>query len=104
MATIAVGVNRSDGLLVELGEKDVSDGAMNALGSRLQEVRKANVQPAFAQSDSRVERSKAVETNIQRRNGRTRTKIAVLLFKDGDECGRHCFSRLTRGELHPGLH
>ena len=86
---------RRDGLLVELGQQNVGDGAMDALGSGFEKVGEADVKLAFAQTNGGVERGEAAEADVERRNGSARAEVAVLLFKDGDECGGHCSSRLT---------
>ena len=85
VAAVAVGVVRGDGLLVELGEKDVRDGAVDGLGRGFEQVGEADVEAAFAETDGGVERGEAAEANVERRNGRAGTEVAVLLFKDGDE-------------------
>jgi hypothetical protein len=74
----------------------VRNGAVDALGSGFQKIGEADVKLAFAQANGCVERSKAAETDIEWRNGSARAKISILLFKYGDECGGHCFFRLTR--------
>ena len=88
VAAIAVGVDAGDGLLVELGEEDVGDGVVDGVGGRLEQVGEADVQAAFAQADGGVERGEAAEADVEWRNGRTRSQVAVLLFEDGDERGR----------------
>jgi len=55
VAAVAVGVGAGDGLLVELGEKDVGDGVMDGLGGVLEDVGEADVQAAFAEADGGVE-------------------------------------------------
>jgi hypothetical protein len=60
-----------------------------------EEIREADVKAAFAETDRGVQRGEAAEADIEGRNGRTRTDAAVLLFKDRDERGVHCGSRLT---------
>ena len=55
VAAVAVGVDAGDGLLVELGEKDVGDGVMDGLGGVLEDVGEADVQAAFAEADGGVE-------------------------------------------------
>ena len=85
VAAVAVGVVRGDGLLVELGEEDVGDGAVDGLGRGFEQVGEADVQVAFAETDGGVERGEATETNVEGRNGRAGTEVAVLLLKDGGE-------------------
>jgi hypothetical protein len=48
VAAVAVGVNAGDGLLVELGEEDVSDGVMDGFRGVLEDVGEADVEAAFA--------------------------------------------------------
>jgi hypothetical protein len=96
MAAVAIGVDGRDGLLVELGQKDVSDSAVHSVRRVFEDVGKADVEATFAQADGGIERGEAAEANVERRNGRAGSKVAVLLFKDGDECGEHYASRLTR--------
>ena len=55
MATVAIGVETSDGLLVELGEKDVGDGVMDGFGCGFEEIGEAHVETAFAKADGGVE-------------------------------------------------
>ncbi len=89
VAAVAVGVGGGDGLLVELGEEDVGDGVVDGLGRVLEEVGEADVEAAFAEADGGVERGEAAETDVEGRHGRAGAEVAVLLFKDGDECGGH---------------
>ncbi len=89
-AAVAVGLRGSDGLLVELGEEDVGDGVVNALGRGLQQVGEADVQVAFAEADGGVERGEAAEADVERGDGSARAELAVLLLEDGYEgvgCG-----------------
>lgn len=85
VAAVAVGVVWGDGLLVELGEEDVRDGAVDRLGCGFEQVGEADVQVAFAETDGGVERGEAAETDVEGWNGRAGTEIAVLLLKDGGE-------------------
>jgi hypothetical protein len=55
VAAVAVGVGWGDGLLIELGEQDVGDGAVDGFRSVLEKVGEANVETAFAKSNSGVE-------------------------------------------------
>ena len=109
VAAVAVGVVRGDGLLVELGEEDVRDGAVDGLGRGFEQVGEADVQVAFAETDGGVERGEATETNVEGRNGRAGTEVAVLLLEDGGEgrrggrCGvkderRDGFRMIVRGQ------
>jgi hypothetical protein len=85
MAAVAVSVEAGDGLLVELGEKDMRDGVMYSLGSRFEQVGEADVQAAFAQADGRVQRSEAAEADIERRDRSAGTEFAILVLEDGDK-------------------
>jgi hypothetical protein len=85
MAAVAVGVSGRDGLSVELGEEDVSDSVVNGLGGWLEQIREADVQTAFAQANSGVERGEATEADVERRDGGAGTQFAVLLFEDSHE-------------------
>ena len=89
VAAVAVGVDGGDGLLVELGEEDVGDGVMDGLGCVLEEIGEADVETAFAEADGGVEGGEAAETDVELRDGRAGTEVAVLLFEDGDERGLH---------------
>jgi hypothetical protein len=55
VAAVAVGVGWGDGFLIELGEQDVGDGAVDGLRSVLEKVGEANVETAFPKSNSGVE-------------------------------------------------
>ncbi len=55
VAAVAVGVDAGDGLLVELGEKDVGDGVVDGVGGVLEDVGETDVQAAFAEADGGVE-------------------------------------------------
>jgi hypothetical protein len=48
VAAVAVGVDAGDGLLVELGEEDVSDCVMDGFRGVLEDVGEADVEAAFA--------------------------------------------------------
>jgi hypothetical protein len=68
----------------------VGDGVVNGVGRGLKQVRETNVEAAFAQADGGVEGGEAAEADVERRDGRTRAEVAVLVFEDGDEGGRCC--------------
>jgi hypothetical protein len=55
VAAVAIGVETSDGLLVELGEEDVGDGVMDGLRCWLEEVGETDMEAAFAKADGGVE-------------------------------------------------
>jgi hypothetical protein len=88
VAAVAIGVDAGDGFLVELGEENVGDGAMDGLGCRLEEIRKTDVEAAFTETDGGVERGETAEADVESGNGRSGTEFAVLLLEDGDEGGR----------------
>ena len=90
VTAIAVGVGRSDGLFIQLGQEDVGDGVVDRVGRGLEQVRETNVEAAFAQADGGVEGGEAAEADVERRDGRTWAEAAVLIFEDGDEGGRRC--------------
>src|SRR6185437_4617440 len=97
MTPVAIGVDGSDGLLVELGQQNMCDRPMNGFRSRLQQIGEANMKPSFAQANRGVQRGEAAKADIERRNRSPRAKVSVLLFKDGDECRGHTLTkRLTR--------
>jgi hypothetical protein len=96
VASVAVGVGGSDGLLVELGEEDVRDGVVNGVGCVLEDVGEADVEAAFAETDGGVKGGESAETDVEGRDGRAGAEVAVLLFKYGDECGGHYVLRLAR--------
>ena len=56
-------VRRIDGLLVEFGEKNMRDGADDALGSAFDEIGEADEDFTFAQADGGVQRCEAAEAN-----------------------------------------
>ncbi|WP_353068921.1 hypothetical protein [Tunturibacter empetritectus] len=87
VAAVAVGVNRRDGLLVELGEEDVGDGVVDGVGRGLEQVGETDVEMAFAQADGGVERGEAAEANVEWGDGGAWTEFAVLLLEDGYEGG-----------------
>jgi hypothetical protein len=86
VAAVAVGVDGGDGLFVELGEEVVGDGVVDGVGCVLKDVGEADVETAFAETDGGVEGGEAAETDVQRRDWGSGPEVAVLLFKDGDEC------------------
>jgi hypothetical protein len=87
VAAVAVGVDAGDGFLVELGEEDVGDGVVNAIGCGLEEVGEADVEAAFAEADGGVERGEAAEADVECGDGGSGAEFAVLVFEDGDERG-----------------
>ena len=89
VAAVTVSVDGGYGLLVELGEEYMRNGVMDGVGCVFEEIRKADVETAFAETNGGVERGEAAETDIERRNGRAGAEVAVLLFKDGDKRGVH---------------
>ncbi|GGA56498.1 hypothetical protein GCM10011507_04770 [Edaphobacter acidisoli] len=76
-------MNGSDGFLVELGQKDVGDGAVNGFWRMFEDVREADVKAAFAQTDGGVERGEAPEADVEEWKGCAWAKFAVLLLEDG---------------------
>jgi len=82
---IAVGVNGSDRLLVELGQKDVGNRVVDVLRRVLEQVGETHVQAAFAEPDGGVERGEAAEADIEGRDGCAGAKLSVLGLEDGDE-------------------
>jgi hypothetical protein len=97
-------VDGGDGLLVELGEEDVSDGVVDGVGGVLEEVGEADVEAAFAQADGGVEAGKAAEADVEGWDWGSGAEVAVLLFKYGDECGGgHCFLKVARRSVGWGV-
>jgi hypothetical protein len=97
VAAVAVGVDASDGLLVELREKDVSNGVVDCFRGGLEDIGEADVKTAFTKADCGVEGGEAAEADLERRDGRAGTEFAVLVFEDGDEgsgCGDFFGARL----------
>jgi hypothetical protein len=90
VAAVAVGVDGGDGLAVELGEEDVRDSVMDGLGRVLEEIREADVETALAKADGGIEGGETAEADVECRDGRARTKVAVLLLKDCNEERLHC--------------
>jgi hypothetical protein len=88
VASVTVGLSGHDGLLVELREKNMGDGVVDGLGGVLEEVGESDVEAAFAEPDCGVERGETAEADVEGRDGRTGTEVAVLVFEDGDERGR----------------
>jgi hypothetical protein len=85
MATVAVGVGGSDGLLVDFGEEDMRDGVVDGVRRGLEQIGEADVEATFAKANGGVEGGEATEADVERRNGGARSEFAVLLFKDSDE-------------------
>jgi hypothetical protein len=54
VAAVAVGVGGGDGLLVELGEEDVSDGVVDGVGCGFEQVGETDVEAALTQADGGV--------------------------------------------------
>ena len=96
MAAVAVCVVGGDRFFVELGEKNVGDGAVYGLRGMFEKVRQADMEAAFAEADGGVERGEAVEADVERWNGCAGPEVSVLLFKYGDEWGGHYGLRLAR--------
>ena len=84
MAAVTVGVGGSNGLFVEFGQQNVSDGSMDGFRGVLQKIGETDVEAAFPEANGGVERGEALEANIEGRNGRAGAEVAVLLFKYGD--------------------
>jgi hypothetical protein len=87
VAAVAVGVEADDGLLVELGEEDVSDGVVDSFGRGFEKVGETDVKAAFAEADGGVQRGEAAEADIECGDGGAGAEFAVLVFEDGDERG-----------------
>jgi hypothetical protein len=85
VAAVAVGVDAGDGFLVELGEEDVGDGVMNGLRCGLEKIREADVEAAFAEADSGIERGEAAEADVERGDRGAGAELAVLVLEDSDE-------------------
>lgn len=87
VTAVAVGVDGRDRLFVELGQQDVGNRAVNRLRGRFEKVGEADVQAALAETNRGVQRSEAAETDVERRNGRSGAKVAVLLLENADQAG-----------------
>jgi len=87
VAAVAVRVGGGDGLAVELGKQDVSDGVVHGCGRVLEQVGEADVELAFAQTDGGVQRGETAKAYVEGRDGGTGPESAVLLFKDGYKLG-----------------
>ena len=85
MAAVPVGMAGGDGLLIELGQQNVRNSVVNGLGRGFEQVGEADEEAAFAKPDGGVERGKAAEANINWGDGGARTKIAILVLKDGNQ-------------------
>ena len=88
-ALVAEVLGGADGLLVELGEENVGDGADHGLRRAFQEIGEVDIDLAFAEADGGVERGKAAEADRDGRHGRARAEGPVLFLEDGDEVGGH---------------
>jgi hypothetical protein len=86
---VAEAVCGVDGLLVELGEKDMGDGVEDGLRRALEQVGEADVDVGFAKADGGVERGEAAETDGDGRHGSARPKRAIFELKDGDKIEGH---------------
>src|SRR5208337_345631 len=69
-ALVAYVVGGVDGLLIELGQQNVGDGPQNRLWRALQQIGQAGGNLPFAQANGSIQRSKAAETNRDKRNRR----------------------------------
>jgi hypothetical protein len=83
MTAIAVRVQTRDRFPVKLREQDVGDGVMDCFRCGFKQVGEADVKRPFAEADGGVERGEAAETDVERGNGSTRAKFAILLLEDG---------------------
>ena len=99
MAPIAVRMGARNRLLVQLGQQDVRDRAVDRLRSSLQQVRQPHQKPPLAQPDRRIQRGEPAKPDVQRRHRRARAKLAILLLKDFDQCGRHAMFESTTAWL-----
>ena len=95
MSAIAVRVRGGDGFLIELREQNVRDCVMDRFRRMFEKVGEAHVQATLAEPDRCVQRRETAEANVEVRDRRTGTEVAILLLKDGDERGVHYGSRLT---------
>ena len=82
-------VRRIDGLLVEFGEKNMSNGADDILGSAFDEIGEADEDFTFAQADGCVQRCEAAEAHGKRRHRRSRAQNTIFLLKYGDQMSSH---------------
>ncbi len=78
-----------NGLAIELGEKDVGDGAEHAFRGSLEDVGQVGLDAPIAQADGGVESGEAVEANVKSGYGRAGTQHAVFLFKPTDNFRVH---------------
>src|ERR1700761_7858666 len=67
-AAVARGVHWLYGLAVKLGDKDMPDGAKNALGSAFEDIRQAHLDAAFTEPDGCVQAGEAVEAHLENRH------------------------------------
>ena len=88
VAAVPIVVVPLDGLAVELGQQDVSDGFVDGFRGVLKQVGEAHVELAFAEADGRIQRGETPEADVERRHRGARTEVAVRHFKNGDQGGR----------------
>ena len=97
VAAIAGALVAVDRFAIEFGEQDVRDGLEYSVGRALQQIGDAREQSAFAHADGVVDGDEGIETDVHRRNGRTRAKLAIGFVKDFGELRGHVERRVAEG-------
>src|ERR1700678_3065848 len=69
---VAMVVRAVDGLLIDLGDEDVRNGVNHGLLRTFEQIRKTDVQFAFAQPDGCIEGDEAPEADVKRWHRRAR--------------------------------
>ena len=74
---------------VHLGQQDMGDGFQNSRRGGFQQVREPHQQLALTHPDGVLDGGESEEFNLQFGDGRVRTELAVLVFKDLEKNLRH---------------
>lgn len=64
MPPVAVGVDRGDRFLVQLGQQDMSDRVVNRFGCVLEQIRQPDVEPSLTKANRSVQARKPAEADI----------------------------------------
>ena len=84
---ITRGVGCVNGFAMELGDENMQDGIEHRLWRAFKEIREADEDASLAQSNRAIDVGETIEADLELGYRRTRTQIAICLFKNLEKGG-----------------
>ena len=97
---ITRGVGCVNGFAMELGDENMQDGIEHRLWRAFKEIREADEDASLAQADGAIDVGETIEADLELGYRRTRTQIAICLFKNLEK-GGHLEQKLAANAREP---